>query len=162
MELPIGPADKLSAILGVTVKVAETLLLLASVAEIVFAPGADGGMVIVEENPPTDDEVTVAFVTPLYFITVEELGAKLVPVTITDVPTGPDVLLKDIAGEKVKVDDAVPPVFVAATVLVPDADVGTDIVEEKLPRAELVTVAFRTPLYFIAVEELAANPLPFT
>jgi len=146
MELPIGPVDELSEILGVTVKVAETLLLLASVAETVFAPSADGGMAIVEENPPTDDVVTVAFVTPLYFIDVEELGAKLVPVTITDVPTGPDVLLKDIAGEKVKVDVAIPPAFVAATVLVPDADVGTNIVEEKLPRAELGTVAFRIPL----------------
>ena len=77
----------------VTVKVAEAVFELASVAVTVLAPAAVEGTTKVAEKVPAADVVTVAgtvvTVAPLNFIVMVEEEAKLAPVTVTVTPTGP-------------------------------------------------------------------------
>jgi hypothetical protein len=62
------------------------------------------------ENDPSARLVTVAgdVVTgvPSYVIVISEEPAKLVPVTVTDAPTGPLVGLRVIVGDTVNVAEA--------------------------------------------------------
>jgi hypothetical protein len=87
-----GPVAGFSVIAGVTVNVAEAVLA-PSEAVTVFAPTVDAGTAKVALNPPEADAVTVAgdvdWATPLNLIVIVEPGMKLVPVTVTVVPTAP-------------------------------------------------------------------------
>ena len=67
-------------------------------------------------------------------------GANPLPVTIIEVSTVPDVLLKLKLVPMLKIPDAVPPVFVAETVFAPDGDDGTVNFVVKLPSVFEVTV----------------------
>jgi hypothetical protein len=92
--VPIGPWVRDKTITGVvTVKVAEAVFALASVAVTVLAPAVEEGTTKVAEKVPAADVVTAAgtvvTVAPLNFIVMVEEEAKLAPVTVTVTPTGP-------------------------------------------------------------------------
>ena len=94
--VPTGPEVGLRLIEGVvTVKVADAVFALASVAVTVLAPAEDAGTLNVAEKAPVADVVTVTgtvvCVAPLNFIVMVEVEAKPAPVTVTVVPTGPEV-----------------------------------------------------------------------
>src|SRR5213593_1425182 len=108
--VPIGPLVGLMAIDGVTVKVAEAEFEDESVATTVCAPTVEVGAVKVVDAgiAPPDVVVTVTWVTPSYFMVVEELAAKPEPVTVTDWPIGPVVGLSvSVGAVTVKVADFV-------------------------------------------------------
>ncbi len=101
--VPIGPWVRDKTITGVvTVKVAEALFALASVAVTVLAPAVEEGTTKVAEKVPAADVVTVAgtvaTVAPLNFIVMVEEEAKLAPVTVTVTPTGPWMGVNVIVG----------------------------------------------------------------
>ena len=56
-----------------------------------WAPIIDCGMTRVIVKLPVTSVATVLFSTPSYFIEVDELAANPFPVTVTDVPTGPEL-----------------------------------------------------------------------
>ena len=92
--VPIGPWVRDKTITGVvTVKVADAVFALASVAVTVLAPAVEEGTTKVAEKVPAADVVTAAgtvvTVAPLNFIVMVEEEAKLAPVTVTVTPTGP-------------------------------------------------------------------------
>ena len=72
------------------------------VATTVSGPTDEAGTVKLAENPPLVLVVTVAGVVvtslPLNVMVTLELGSKLVPVTSTEVPTGPEVGLSVMTG----------------------------------------------------------------
>ena len=111
--VPIGPWVRDKTITGVvTVKVAEAVFALASVAVTVLAPAVEEGTTKVAEKVPAADVVTAAgtvvTVAPLNFIVMVEEEAKLAPVTVTVTPTGPWMGVKVIVGVvTVKVAEAV-------------------------------------------------------
>ena len=94
-------AVELGASVGLfTVKVLEAVLV-PSVAETVCPPEDEDGTIKEEENPPAlllviEDGVVVITV-PSYRIVIAVFARKFVPVTVTEVPTGPEVGLRDIA-----------------------------------------------------------------
>ena len=87
----------------VTVNVVEAVLLLASVAATVFDPGAVEGTVKVLVKLPVELVVAVPWDTELNVTVVAELAAKPLPVTVADVPTGPDVGFTETEDETVSV-----------------------------------------------------------
>jgi hypothetical protein len=95
----------------VTVKVADAVLALTSVAVTVFAPTDKGGTLNDAEKPPAAFVVIVAgivvCVTPLYFRVVVDVEAKPAPVTVTDEPTFPLAGANEIEGVTVKKAEAV-------------------------------------------------------
>ena len=114
---------------AVTVKVADFVLENESVATTVCAPTEEAGTVKVVDAgiAPPLVVVTVTWVTPSYFIVVEELAAKPEPVTVTTVAAGPLDGLRDI-DEAFTVNVAVPDLPVASvalTVWEPNAEAGT-------------------------------------
>jgi len=121
------------------------------VALTVWAPAvADDGIVTDDVKLPVEVVVTVAGVVatfvPSNFTVIAELAAKLLPVTVTDVPVGPLDGFSVIVATGVVVtvnvaeaefDDA----SVALIVWGAAVDAGTVIVAEKLPVEVVVTVA---------------------
>ncbi len=110
--VPTAPVLGDRVIAGVvTVKVADAVFELASVALTVLAPAVEEGTTKVAVKAPKADEVTVAgtvvTVAPLKAIVMMEEGAKLEPVTVTVVPTGPWVGDRVIVGVILNVVDAV-------------------------------------------------------
>jgi len=102
-EVPTGPWASDRAIAGVvTVKVAEALLEMVSVAVTVLAPAVEEGTTKVAVKAPAAEVVTVAgtvvTVTPLNVIVILEEEAKLAPVTVTVTPTGPCIGDRTIVG----------------------------------------------------------------
>jgi len=89
-------------------------------------------------------------------------GANPLPVTIIEVFTGPDVLLRFKLVPILKFPDAVPPAFVAEIVFAPDGADGTAKVAVKLPSVVEVTVATVSVLNLTGVATPAAKPLPVT
>jgi len=93
-----------------TTKVAEALFELASVAVTVLPPAVEEGTTKVAVKAPVADEVTVAgtvaTVAPLNVIVMVEAGARPSPVTVTVVPTGPEVGDRVIDDVTVNVADA--------------------------------------------------------
>jgi peptidyl-tRNA hydrolase len=93
-----------------TTKVAEALFELASVAVTVLPPAVEEGTTKVAVKVPVADEVTVAgtvaTVAPLNFIVMAEAGARPAPVTVTVVPTGPEIGDRVIDDVTVNVADA--------------------------------------------------------
>jgi hypothetical protein len=113
-EVPTGPEVGDRVIAGVvTVKVADAVFELASVAVTVWAPAVEEGTTKVAEKAPKADVVTVVgevvCATPLNFIVMVEVAAKPAPVTVTVVPTGPWVGDRVIDEMTVKVAEAVSP-----------------------------------------------------
>jgi hypothetical protein len=111
-EVPTAPEVGDRVIAGmVTVKVADAVFELASVALTVLAPAVEEGTTKVAVKPPAADEVTVAgtvvTVAPLNVIVMVEVAAKLAPVTVTVVPIGPWVGDRVIVGVTLNVADAV-------------------------------------------------------
>jgi sRNA-binding carbon storage regulator CsrA len=92
---------------GVTTNVADAVFELASVAVTVLAPAVEEGTTKVAVKAPKADVVTVAgmvvTVAPLNFIVIVEEEARPAPVTVTVVPTGPEVGLRVIDEVMVKV-----------------------------------------------------------
>jgi hypothetical protein len=86
------------------------------VAEIVFAPEGEDGTANVAVKLPRVVEVTVAIVRVLNLTGVATPAAKPLPVTVTDVPTGPDDVLSETLGVTENVEETEPAVFVAITV----------------------------------------------
>jgi hypothetical protein len=175
--VPTGPEVGLRLIEGVvTVKVADAVFALASVAVTVLAPAEEAGTTNVAEKAPVADVVTVTgtvvCVAPLNFIVMVEVEAKPAPVTVTVVPTGPEVGFRVIDGVTVKVVTVkiAEAVFalasVAVTVLAPAEEAGTTNVAEKAPVADVVTVTGTVvcvaPLNFIVMVEVEAKPAPVT
>ena len=74
------------------------------------------------------------------FIEIGDEDANPLPVTVIEVSTGPDVLLKFKLVPMLKFPDAVPPVFVAEIVFAPDGADGIVKVAVKLPSVVEVTV----------------------
>jgi hypothetical protein len=77
----------------VTVKVAEAVFALASFAVTVLPPAVEEGTTKVAVKPPVAEVVmvagTVVTVAELNVIVTVEVAAKLTPMTVTVVPTGP-------------------------------------------------------------------------
>lgn len=113
--IPAGPEVGVSVIAGVTVNVADGVLV-PSEAVTVWAPAVAVGTVKVAEKLPAAFVVTVAgavvCVAPANFIVMVASGMKLVPVTVTVVPTCPEAGLREIC-DVVTVNEA------EATTLVP-------------------------------------------
>ena len=110
-EVPKRPWTGDRVIVGsVTVNVAEALFELASVAVTVLPPAVEEGTTKVAVKVPVADEVTVAgtvaTVAPLNFIVMAEAGARPAPVTVTVVPTGPEIGDRVIDDVTVNVADA--------------------------------------------------------
>jgi hypothetical protein len=111
-------------------------------------PAVDGGTANVAVKPPESSEVIVAGVVvtgvPLYVIVIAELAAKLEPVTVMEVPVGPELGLRVAEGARptVKVAVALVDPLEAHTVEGPAVDdEGTVKVAEKVPVEVLVMVA---------------------
>jgi hypothetical protein len=105
---PTAPWVGDRVIVGVTtMKVADAVFELASVAVTVLAPAVEEGTTKVAVKAPKADVVTVAgmvvTVAPLNFIVIVEEEARPAPVTVTVVPTGPEVGLRVIDEVMVKV-----------------------------------------------------------
>ena len=89
------------------------------------------------------------------------LAGKLAPVTVIEVPTGPDTWLRAIeaSGATVNGAESVPVPAAAAIVWAPAADAGTVMAVEKVPVLVVVTVAgvvvTMAPSYFIVTAVLA-------
>jgi len=101
-DVEIWPLEGERAMVGmVTVKVAAAEFDAESVAATVWPPdGAPVGMIKVAENEPVPDAVIedgfVVTAVPAKVTVTAELGVKLEPVTVTEVPDGPLVGLKEI------------------------------------------------------------------
>ena len=109
--VPTGPCCGLNANDDVTVNVADALFELESVAVTTCAPATEEGTTKVAVKAPKADVVTVAgtvvCAAPLNVIVMVEEGAKPAPVTVTVVPTRPEVGDRAIDGVTVNVADAV-------------------------------------------------------
>lgn len=171
--VPIRPLVGVMVIDGVTLKVADAEYPLVSVALAVLLPAVDPeGTVKVAVNEPVPLETTglgfVVTLVPANCIVICELGQKLEPDTVTDVPTGP--LVGDKAIEEtvtVKVVEAEWLLAsVAWTVLLPVEDDGTVNEPENEPVLSVVieagVVVTLFELNFIVMAELAAKPWPDT
>src|SRR2546428_328659 len=121
----------------------------------VCAPETDCSISIIPTNPPVESvlmlygeaasaEPVWAYVVPSYDIVTAEFGANLVPVTLTEVPTFPVLVLSEIdrVADGVTVncaeaefDDA----SMALTVCCAAVDAGIVTVAEKLPVEVVVT-----------------------
>jgi hypothetical protein len=83
----------------------------------------------------------VAFETLSYFMLVDKFGAKPLPVTVTDVPTGPDDGPKNIPATTLNEADA--ELLLASVASIgwePLVEIGITIVEENPPSLLEVTV----------------------
>lgn len=98
--VPTAPVVGLRDAVGtVIVKVAEAGLPFASVARTVLAPEPEpAGTVNEAENVPVALVVVVVTVLPAKVIVIAEFSEKPEPVTVTDVPLGPEVGFRDIVG----------------------------------------------------------------
>jgi hypothetical protein len=78
-----------------TLYVAESVLFLLSVADIVCGPVlADDGILIVEENAPDELLVVVVIVDPSIAIVIVEPGVKFIPLMVVVEPADPLVEVK--------------------------------------------------------------------
>ena len=95
ISVPTAPEDGTIPILGFTVNEVKPALKDASVANTVFEPTDEDSTGNVVVKVPAILVVTTLLVTPWNFTIVEELFAKPLPVTVIDVPTGPEFVLRE-------------------------------------------------------------------
>jgi len=98
MIVPTAPLDGLSVIDAPTVKEVDADWDRESVAVTRCAPKVEAGTVKDTENAPILLEVTVATVDDPKVIVTVDVAVKLVPETVTDVATGPELGLSEIPG----------------------------------------------------------------
>ncbi len=96
--VPTDPLERLRVIDALIVKVAEADWDKESIAFTEWPPNVDAGTVNVDVKEPMEFVVTVATVVDPKVIVTVEVGVKLVPETVTDVATAPELGLNDIPG----------------------------------------------------------------
>lgn len=104
--VPTAPVDGLTAIDALTVKEVDADWDRESVAVTGCAPKVELGTVKDTENAPILLDVTVATVNDPKVIVTVEVDVKLVPETVTDVATGPELGLSEMPGMSWYVDNA--------------------------------------------------------
>jgi hypothetical protein len=173
--VPTGPDVELSIMVGVNVDVTVNVFegeLVPSVPITVWSPvEEDEGTLKVAVKNPAAVLVTVLGVVAIAFpsnlIVIVELPSKPAPVTITEVPAGPEDGLSAMTGVSkdvtVNVFEAELLPWVALTVWSPvEDDKDTKKVALNPPLEVDVTVASEEPSKVIATVEIGSNPLPVT
>lgn len=171
---PTLPVKGLKVMAGITVKVPEIELELASVTVTVLAPAVDPviefvGILKEALNEPVAFVDTVAgvvvIVSPAYVIVMAELPEKPLPDTETDVLTGPVVGLRVTDGVTSNVAVAVLWLMLLSMALIvctPAVAEGTVKDVEMVPLPVEVVDVTVAESNFIVTPELWAKPLPET
>jgi hypothetical protein len=156
---PVGPR----VIAAVTENVAVAVWDDMSVAVTVCAPFVEAGTLKDAVNTPELSVLTLPTVEESYVMVTVEVGVKLVPDTVTSVPTVPDVGLRVIPGIRVNVADAeLENPSVAVTVCPPRVDAGTVKVAVNAPVFPLLAPPMVSESKVTVIAEDPENPDPVT
>jgi len=161
IEVPTGPEAGLTVSRGVTVNAAEAVLPAASEAETACGPAVAAGTGNEHENAPVPEVVVEQTTPPRNSAETAESTAKLDPLTVTTVPTGPEEAATETNGETVNATEAT-----FDTASVPENVYGPGAVEGIVnghpndPDAPAVPEQAVPPTQVTRTVEFAAYPSP--